>query len=38
MVSLMSLELFVACLSTKGALEYELTNLLISLMLVRVSN
>ncbi len=28
-VSLMSLGLFVACLSTKGALESELTNLLV---------
>jgi len=33
-VSLMSLELPVACPSTKGALECELTNLLVSLMQV----
>jgi hypothetical protein len=31
-VSLVSLELPVACLSTKGALESELTNLLVGLM------
>ncbi len=37
-VSLVSLELPVACLSTKGALECELTNLLVGLMQVQVSN
>jgi hypothetical protein len=37
-VSLVSLELPVACPSTKGAPENELTNLLVSLMQVRVSN
>jgi len=37
-VSLVSSRLFVACPSTKGALECELTNLLASLMQVRVSN
>ncbi len=37
MVSLMSLELPVACPSTKGALESDLTNLLVGLMQVRVS-
>jgi hypothetical protein len=37
-VSLMSLELPMAYLSTKGALECELTNLLVGLMQVRVSN
>jgi len=31
-VSLVSLELPMACLSTKGALECELTNLLVGLM------
>ncbi len=36
-VSLVSLELPVACPSTKGALESELTNLLFSLMQVQVS-
>jgi hypothetical protein len=38
MVSLVSLELPVACLSTKGAPENELTHLLVGLMQVRVSN
>jgi len=37
-VSLVSLGLFVACLSTKGAPECELTNLLVGLMQVRISN
>jgi len=37
-VSLVSLELPVACLSTFGAPECELTNLLVGLMQVRVSN
>jgi hypothetical protein len=37
-VSLVNLELPVACLSTKGALECELTNLLVGLMQVQVSN
>jgi hypothetical protein len=36
-VSLESLELPVACPSTKGALECELTNLLVGLMQVRVN-
>ncbi len=36
-VSQMSPELPVACPSTKGALECELTNLLVGLMQVRVS-
>jgi hypothetical protein len=36
-VSLVSPEVPVACLSTKGAPESELTNLLVSLMQVRVS-
>jgi len=36
-VSLVSPELFVACLSTKGVLESETTNLLVGLMQVRVS-
>jgi hypothetical protein len=36
-VSQMSLELPVACPSTKGAPEYELTNLLVGLMQVRVA-
>ncbi len=36
-VSLVSPELPVACLSTKGAPENELTNLLVGLMQVRVS-
>jgi hypothetical protein len=38
MVSLMSPKLPVACPNTKGAPECELTNLLVSLMQVRVSN
>jgi hypothetical protein len=38
MVSLMSLGLPVACPSTKGAPKCELTNLLVGLMQVRVSN
>jgi hypothetical protein len=38
MVSLVSPELPVACLSTKGAPKSELTNLLVGLMQVRVSN
>jgi hypothetical protein len=38
MMSLVSPKLPVACPSTKGALECELTNLLVSLMQVRVSN
>jgi hypothetical protein len=38
MVSLMSPESHVACLSTKGALENELTNLLVGLMQIQVSN
>jgi hypothetical protein len=37
-VNLVSLELLVACLSNKGAQESELTNLLVGLMRVRVSN
>ncbi len=37
-VSLVSLELPVACLSTKGALEMVLTNSLVDLMSVRISN
>jgi hypothetical protein len=37
-VSLVSPELPVACPSSKGVLECELTNLLVSLMQVRVSN
>jgi hypothetical protein len=36
-VSLVSLRLLVACPSIKGALESELTNLLVGLMQVRVS-
>jgi hypothetical protein len=36
-VSQVSPELPVTCPSTKGVLEYELTNLLIGLMQVRVS-
>jgi hypothetical protein len=36
-VSLVNLELLVACPSTKGAPESELTNLLVGLMQVRVS-
>ncbi len=38
MVSLVSPELHVACLSTKGARENEPTNLLVGLMQVQVSN
>jgi hypothetical protein len=37
MVSLVSLELLVSCLSIKGALKNELTNLLVGWMQVRVS-
>ncbi len=37
-VSLVNLGLLVACPSTKGALECKLTNLLVGLMQVRVSN
>ncbi len=37
-VSLVSPKLLVACPSTKGAPECELTNLLVSLMHVRISN
>jgi len=37
-VSHVNPELFVACPSTKGAVESELTNLLVGLMQVRVSN
>jgi len=37
-VSLVNPELPVACPSTKGASEYELTNLLVGLMQVQVSN
>jgi hypothetical protein len=37
-VSLMSLELPVACRNTKGAPEIVLTNLLVGLMQVQVSN
>jgi hypothetical protein len=38
MVSLVSPESHVACPSTKSALESELTNLLVGLMHVQVSN
>jgi len=38
MVNFMSLELPVACPSTKGAPKCELINLLVGLMQVRVSN
>ncbi len=38
LVSPVSLELPVACLSTKGALEMVLTNSLVDLMSVRISN
>ncbi len=38
MVSLVSPELPVACPSTEGAPENELTNLLVGLMQIRVSN
>jgi len=37
-VSLVSPELLVACPSTKGAIECELTNLLVGLIQVRVNN
>ncbi len=37
-VSLVSPKLLMACLSTKGAPENDLTNLLVGLMQVRVSN
>ncbi len=37
-VSLVNLELPMVCPSTKGASECELTNLLVGLMQVRVSN
>jgi hypothetical protein len=37
MVSQMNLKLLVVCPSTKGVLECELTNLLVGLMQVRVS-
>jgi hypothetical protein len=37
-VSLVSPELPMACLGTKGALEIVLTNLLVGLVQVRVSN
>jgi len=37
-VSLVNPELHVACPSTKGAIECELTNLLVGLMQVRMSN
>ncbi len=37
-VSLVSQKLSMACPSTKGALESELTNLLVGLMQVRISN
>jgi hypothetical protein len=37
MVSQVSPELLVACPSTKGVLERELTNLLVGLMQVRIS-
>ncbi len=36
--AVVSLELPVACPNTKGALENELTNLLVGLMQVRISN
>jgi hypothetical protein len=38
LVSLVSLELLVACPSTKGAPESDLTNLLVGVMHFRVSN
>jgi hypothetical protein len=38
LLSVMNLGSPVACPSTKGALENELTNLLVSLMQVQVSN
>ncbi len=37
-VSLVSLELPVACPNTKGVIECELTNLLVGLIQVRVNN
>ncbi len=37
-VRLVSLELLVACPSTKGVLKCDLTNLLVGLMQVQVSN
>jgi len=37
-MNLVSLELLMACPSTKGALEILLTNLLVALMQVRTSN
>ncbi len=37
-MSLVSLELPMPCLSTKGAPKNELTNLLVGLMQIRVSN
>jgi hypothetical protein len=37
-VSLLSPELYVACPNTKGVPESELTNLLVGLMQVQVSN
>jgi len=37
-VNLVSQELLVVCLSTKGALECELTNLLVGFMQVRINN
>jgi hypothetical protein len=37
-VSLVNLELPVACFGTKGAPEGELTNLLVGFMQVRISN
>ncbi len=37
-VSLVNLELLVACPSTKGVPKCELTNLLVGLMHVRISN
>ncbi len=37
-VNLVSPELPVACLNTKGATKSELTNLLVGLMQVRISN
>jgi len=37
-MSVVSLELLVACPNTKGALKSELINLLVGLMQVRVSN
>jgi hypothetical protein len=37
-VSLVNPRLFVACRSTKGALESDLTNLLVGLMQIRMRN